>query len=126
MRPAFELFMRLMDSPQYRQQLYGEISAVTLFNRVGVALRTLLERTDLHHRLIHGSDYPLPAIDPLIQTWQLVAAGLLPSDLRAPAAELFNENPLLFDVVVKRMVCLDSQLQTRFPTTVFGGLPQWR
>jgi mannonate dehydratase len=120
---AFDLFLRLMDTPEYHGRLFGEISAVTLFNRVGGVLRRLLERTDLHDRLIHGSDYPLPAIDPLIQTWQLVAEDLVSPELRAPLSALFDQNPLLFDLVLKRTVCLGGDERTRFPARMFQGLP---
>jgi predicted TIM-barrel fold metal-dependent hydrolase len=120
---AFDLFLRLMDTPDYHGQLFGEISAVTLFNRVGGVLRRLLERTDLHDRLIHGSDYPLPAIDPLIQMWQLVAEDLVSAELRAPLSALFDQNPLLFDLVLKRTVCLGGDERTRFPARMFQGLP---
>jgi predicted TIM-barrel fold metal-dependent hydrolase len=123
--PAFDLFLRLMDTPDYAGLLFGEISAITLFNRAGTAIRRLLERSDLHPRLIHGSDYPLPAIDPLIQTWQLRSAGLIPPETRAPLAALFNENPLLFDLVLKRCLCLDGDPATGFPPSVFQGLKRW-
>ena len=39
--------------------LYADTSALTLFTRWRVLLR-LAERTDLHPRLVHGSDFPLP------------------------------------------------------------------
>lgn len=39
--------------------LYADTSALTLFTRWRVLLRAA-ERTDLHARLIHGSDFPLP------------------------------------------------------------------
>ena len=63
---SFDLFMRMMDNKKYDGLLYGEISAMTQFNRLPKPLLTLLERTDLHHRLVNGSDYPLPAINIVI------------------------------------------------------------
>ena len=74
---AFDLFMRMMDDPQYNGRLYGEISAVLLFNRVSHAGPGLMARTDLHHRLVNGSDYPIPGINPLINLTQLWSLGLI-------------------------------------------------
>ena len=118
-RPSLDLFLRLMDTPDYEGRLWGEISALTLFNRVGNALSRILRRTDLHHRLIHGSDYPIPAIDPLIHTWQIMGADLIDPDTRGPLAELWNASPLLFEFVLKRCLRLAEAPEIRFPASVF-------
>ena len=73
----FEFFLRLMDESRYDGVIFGDISAITQFNRIGVPLQTILEREDLHSRLVNGSDYPLPAINFLIQTKPLVKGGFL-------------------------------------------------
>ena len=52
---------RMLDMPAYKALVYGEISAVTLFNHAR-SIEPLLQRTDLHSRLLKGSDYPLPRI----------------------------------------------------------------
>ena len=72
-----------MEEPRYQEQLYGEISAMTQVNRLTDPLVVLLGRTDLHHRLISGSDYPLPATNVVIQTRALVRYGpaFLPSSV---------------------------------------------
>ena len=74
---SFDLFLRLMDDPRYRGQLFGELSATVLRNREPRVLTTLLDRTELHPRLVNGSDYPLPVVNALISTGRLAKGGLL-------------------------------------------------
>lgn len=100
----FELFMRLMNEKRYEGLLYGDISAMTQFNRIGKPLTTVLERDDLHERLVNGSDYPLPAINVLIRTRSLVKAGYINTDEREALNEIYDYNPLLFDFVLKRTI----------------------
>ena len=69
-----------------------------------VVIRTLLERADLHDRLLHGSDYPLPGILPLISSSTLARAGLLPRGAVTDLDALREHNPLLFDFVQKRLL----------------------
>jgi hypothetical protein len=102
--PGFELFLRLMDEPRYRGRLFGEISAVTFFNHLDKPLETLLARTDLHPRLVNGSDYPLPGVNLLISTGRLARLGFINDREREYVNEIYRYNPLLFDFVVKRTV----------------------
>lgn len=118
-RSSFELFMRMMDDPQWDGQLHGEISAILLFNRVAGVADTLLRRTDLHHRLVNGSDYPIPGIDPLINLVQLWSLGLIRWADRAPLARLFRQNPILGDFVLKRVLTVDGGPPIGFPAGVF-------
>jgi len=120
LRPSFELFLRLMDEPRYEGRLYGEISALTQVNRLPEPLLVLLERSDLHHRLINGSDYPLPAINAVVWTSALVGYGLLTSEERLGLNEIYGHNPLLFDYVTKRTL-RHPQSGARFPADVFTG-----
>ncbi len=101
-RPSFELFLRMMDEPRYEGLLFGELSAITQFNRYDGPLRTLLERRDLHARFVNGADYPLPAINAVIRLAPLVEAGLLPAAEVEPLREIFDKHPLVFDLVLKR------------------------
>ncbi|HLO95680.1 MAG TPA: hypothetical protein VK195_15315, partial [Burkholderiaceae bacterium] len=103
-RPAFELFARLMDEADGRQRLLGDVSAVFQFNREPEVWHTLLARQDWHERLLHGTDYPLPAVRPLHRLGRLVAAGLLDKAEAAPLERLREHNPLLFDFALKRRV----------------------
>jgi predicted TIM-barrel fold metal-dependent hydrolase len=75
-RESFDLFMRLMVDKRYEGQLFGDISAMTQFNRLPRPIVTMLARSDLHGRLVNGSDYPLPAINIIIRTRSLLKAGL--------------------------------------------------
>lgn len=101
---AFDLFVRLMKEQMSggRPMLWGDISALFQANRSARIWRTLLQRQDWHGRLLHGSDYPLPAVLPLYDLQALVAAGLLADAAVAPLQALRRHNPLLFDFVLKR------------------------
>jgi hypothetical protein len=103
-RPAFELFARLMDEPEWRDRLLGDISALFQVNRRADVWRTVLRRTDWHPRLLHGSDYPLPGVGLLYSTALLVHEGLLDAADVAPLERLRRHNPLLFDLALKRRV----------------------
>jgi uncharacterized protein len=116
LRPSFKLFMRMMDEPRYEGLLFGELSAVTQLNRYDGPLRTLLERSDLHSRLVNGADYPLPAINAVIHLDPLVDAGLLPAEEVAPLREIFDSHPLVFDLVLKRRL--------RHPESGIGFAPE--
>jgi mannonate dehydratase len=107
-----------MADKRYDGLVFGEISAMTQFNRIGKPLTTILARTDLHERLVNGSDYPLPAINVLIRTRSLVKGGYLTSSERERLNEIYNYNPLLFDFVLKRTLRLPGT-ERRLPASVF-------
>ena len=117
-RPNFELFLRLMGERRYEGLLYADISAMTQYNRAGAPLRTVLEREDLHPRLVNGSDYPLPAFNVLIQTRALVRRGYITPDERRALNELYDFNPLLFDFALKRTLKAPGTGR-RLPDSVF-------
>ncbi|MDQ3191749.1 MAG: amidohydrolase family protein, partial [Bacteroidota bacterium] len=114
----YMLFLRLMEEKQYRANLFGDISGLTQFNRSGEALRAMLKRTDIHSRLINGSDYPLPAINSLIWTNALVKKGYLDKEDRKPLNEIYKYNPLLFDFVLKRNLHHPTK-GTKFDISIF-------
>jgi len=116
--PNFDLFLRLMDEKKYEGLVFGEISAMTQFNRVGKPLTTILSRTDLHDRLVNGSDYPLPAVNILIRTKPLLTLGYLTPSECESLKEIYHFNPLLFDFVLKRTVKLPGT-NSRLPSSVF-------
>jgi hypothetical protein len=75
-------------------RLYGDISALTLANRFG-HLQTVLRHTELHEKLLYGSDMPLP-VTGLTTPWlQLFSLGL--GETRRLAA---IENPWDRDVAL--------------------------
>jgi len=102
--PSFDLFLRMMANKKYDGLLFGEISALVLSNRMGRPLATMLDRQDLHHRLVNGSDYPLPAVNLLIRTGSFVSAGYLTEAQGEQLAEIYDVNPMLFDLVLKRTI----------------------
>jgi uncharacterized protein len=114
----FDLFLRLMDDKRYEGLIYGDISAMTQFNRIGRPLTTILIRDDLHERLLNGSDYPLPAVNVLIRTRPLVKLGYITDDERNRLNEIYQYNPLLFDFVLKRTIKLPGT-DKRLPPAVF-------
>ena len=103
-RSSFELFLRLHGEARAKGLLFGDISAITQRNRKPAVIRTLLEREDLHERLLHGSDYPLPGILPLTSLPALAKAGLLPAAAVNDLEILRQHNPLLFDFALKRLL----------------------
>lgn len=114
---SFSLLLRLFDDARYTRLLYADISSMTLFRRIGVPLTTMLERTDLHRRLVNGSDYPVVAAAALVQTQALVRHGYITREERAALNEVYDYNVLLYDYVVKR--CLRSPTGARFAPSVF-------
>jgi predicted TIM-barrel fold metal-dependent hydrolase len=114
----FDLFLRLMDDKRYEGLVFGEISAMTQFNRSGKPLRTMLAREDLHERLVNGSDYPLPAVNLLIRTRPLVKQGYIRAAEGGSLREIYDYNPLLFDFVLKRTLKLPGSSKG-FPASVF-------
>lgn len=112
---SFDLFARLMDDARYEKQLFGEISALTLRNHEW-AIAPLLKRTDWHHRLLNGSDYPLPGIMPLMDAVSLARQGLLKeSDLHF-LQTIKSYNALLYDFALKRLLHFGD---IRFASSVF-------
>lgn len=120
--PNFHLFMRLMEEKRYEGLLFGDISAMTQRNRIGVPLTTILERAELHARLVNGSDYPLPAINIVISTRALARAGYITRAERTGLNEIYDYNPLLFDFVLKRTMKLPGAGR-RLPASVFMANP---
>lgn len=115
---CFELFLRLMNERKYEGLLFGEVSAMTQFNRMPGPLATLLSRPELHRRLVNGSDYPLPAINIVIRTRELVREGFISAEERSYLNEIYDYNPLLFDFVLKRTL-RHPQTGQKFAAAVF-------
>ena len=109
---SFDLFTRLMDTPAYENLVFGEISALTLFNHAW-AIKPLLARPDWQSRLINGSDYPLPGILPLISTKELAHMGLLQDEHVLFLQNLRHYNPLMFDFATKRLMHFEGNRFTK-------------
>lgn len=115
MTPNFELFARLMDDPRHAALLYGDISATVLFNR-GDLFADIVRRKSWHARLLHGSDYPLPGILPLVSLDYFVRQGMLDMEAVPMLRSLREANPLLFEFVLKRNLQSGGEL---LPARVF-------
>lgn len=114
------LFRRLLADPRWQGRLFGDVSATAQFNRVEGVLPGLLGEPALHARLLNGSDYPLPAIDPLVRTGQLVDLGLLDPAERPALNALWRYDPLAFDFALKRRVrVVQDGVERRFADAVF-------
>jgi predicted TIM-barrel fold metal-dependent hydrolase len=110
---GFEIFLKMMG--KYEGLLFGEISTLTQSNRYmeNDALKTILSRKDLHHRLVNGSDYPLPGINFLYRT-----KGLADEEKEALNL-IYSYNPLLFDFVLKRTLRHPDNPSQKLPASVF-------
>jgi len=117
----FELFERLTKEPQWNGKLFGELSALAQVNRLGRPLETVLTDAALQARCVNGSDYPLPAINALMQTRAIVEAGYLTEDERQALNDIDRHDPLLFDFVLKRTVRRDGK---RLGDDVFQVRPE--
>ncbi|GAB3528424.1 amidohydrolase family protein [Pontibacter brevis] len=120
MEKNYKLFLRLMEEPRYVGQLWGDISGLVQINRSGEPLKAILERQDIHHRLINGTDYPLPAINSVVSTKALAQMGYLEQEHVAPLNEIYSRNPLLFDFVLKRTLHHPDDKTLQFNPLIFG------
>lgn len=110
---CFGLFLRMMDNKKYEGILFGEISALLQHNRLPTPISEILNRPELHSRLVNGTDYPLVAINALIRTGDLEKDGFITKTERRLINEIYDYNPLLFEFVLKRTIKLpgtDKQL----------------
>jgi len=121
-RDAFGLFMRLFTDARYERNLYGDVSALAMVNRPADTVRELLLAEELHPRLVHGSDYPLPALHFIYSTSKLVLTDLLDEADRRWINEIAEVNPLLFNFVLKRALRVERGGRTyRLAASVFEG-----
>ncbi|MDR2925735.1 MAG: amidohydrolase [Azoarcus sp.] len=113
---SFDLFARLMERAEWKENLFGDISAIALRNREPEVIKTLLMREDWHGRLLNGSDYPLPGIIPLTSLSQLARHGLLQKEALPDLRMLREANALYFDLALKRSFSWQGK---SFPAQVF-------
>jgi len=98
-----DLFIRMMREDKYKHLLYGDISAITAFKRVDNLVK-VIQCSDIHDRLIYGSDYPVPAINATVWYGRLVSNGLITQAQATLLREIYKFNPLLADFVGKRIM----------------------
>lgn len=115
-RDSFDLFVRMMNEPEYENLLFADISAILQLNRLDEPVKYLLLKEEWHNRIINGSDYPLPGILPLFPLKTLRRAGLIREDQYEVLRQIRNYNPIWFDFVLKRMLRWQGK---QFANTVF-------
>lgn len=98
----YELFAKLMNDKRYEGLLYGDISAIPQVNRDGPAIADIISHQDWHHRLLNGSDFPLPGVMPIFSTKRMVKLGLLDEKKVDTLKQIRFYNPVLYDFVLKR------------------------
>ena len=113
---CFELFVRLMKDINYEKLVSGDISALTQVNRLGKPLETIIENDVWHHRILNGSDYPLPGVMPLTSLDAMVERGYISVSEATVLSDLRRHNALLFDFVCKRTIRYNEK---RLPACIF-------
>eukprot|EP01083_Nonionella_stella_P245982 854554_1 len=117
-----DLLLELMDEERYSDLLFADISAILAFRRVR-HIAKLLQRTDLHHRFLYGSDYPVPCANVVVHLGILKRHGLLTKSDCSFLSEIYAFNPLLFNFCAVRSLRLrvsgDSGRSFAFADCVF-------
>ena len=98
----YQLFARLMNEPRYEGLLFGDISAIPQVNRDESALADIISQQHWHHRLLHGSDFPLPGVMPVFSAKRIANLGLLDANKVEQIQKIRHYNPILYDFVLKR------------------------
>ena len=119
--PYIDVAIQMLEEPRYQKLLFADISALTQDNRKD-NLNTVLANTAIHSQLINGSDYPLPAVNIVIQTRTLESSGYITAEERTALNEIYDYNPLLFDFVLKRTL-RHTETGMKFPDSVFEEHP---
>lgn len=114
--PNIDLFARMMGEARYEGRLFGDVSAIIQVNRDDEVLRRIVLERDWHPRLIHGSDYPLPAVMPVISASKFVSRGYLAATDADVLSQIRQYNALLFDFILKRRLRIDG---VSLPASVF-------
>ncbi len=120
--PYIDLAIQMLEDPKYAGLVFADISALTQYNRHH-NIDKILSKSSIYSKLINGSDYPLPAINIVIQTRSLVSSGHITPQEREALNEIYDYNPLLFDFVLKRTL-RHSTTGAQFPPSVFIQHPK--
>ena len=101
---CFDLFWRMFSNKKYKNTIYADLSGALIYTRIGKPMNKILEHPELQHKIIYGSDYPLPAINFLYRTSQLKKLGYLTEKKARILNEIYKYNPLLFHFVMLRNI----------------------
>ena len=103
----------MMNEPRHVNLLMGDLSAIGQLARTGPDLATLLRMAakgaPWQHRLLYGSDYPIPALMPLYSSQRLADMGFLEARWVPLLQTLRRHNAWLFDLVMKRALRWQGQ-----------------
>jgi predicted TIM-barrel fold metal-dependent hydrolase len=97
-----KLFWRMFRDRKYRKNLFSEMSSLIIFERLGEPLDTILAERKFYKRVGYGSDYPLPAINFIYRTGDMVEKGYINEKEAEGLNEIYGINPLLFNFVAMR------------------------
>ena len=111
-----DLFARMMAEKKYEHLLFGDLSAITQVNRDKEMVEKIVQTEEWHHRLIYGSDYPLPGVMPVFSPHNFSDWGHLPEKEAEVLAQVREYNPILFDIMLKRRLKINGK---QFSTKVF-------
>jgi len=101
---CFDLFWRMFHNKKYEGLLYSEVSSLLIYERLGKPLDMILANPKFHRRVGYGSDYPLPAINWIYRTSDLLEKGYITEREKELVDEIYRINPLLFHFVLSRIV----------------------
>lgn len=74
----------------------------------------IVQTEEWHHRLIYGSDYPLPGVMPVFSPHNFSDWGHLPEKEADVLVQIREYNPILFDIMLKRRLKINGkQLSTK-------------
>lgn len=107
--PCFDLAIRLLKNPDYKDLIFGDISAQLQWNHLSYPLMEVMKNESWHAQMVNGSDYPLPAINVLTDLSDLVDLTLISKEQAEFLREIYAYNPLLFDFVLKRSLRFEGK-----------------
>jgi len=103
-RTNFEMLMEMMEHEAYQNTLFTDLSGMLHPGRTANDLKRIIASRDLHPRLVHGSDFPNPMANIHLTLTLLWRRGYLNREQLVPLCEIYQFNPLLFDIVTKLTV----------------------
>ena len=113
---SFSLFSRLMETPDYEHLLMGDISSIYFPLYDDAPAQAVLEREEWHPRLLYASDYPLPAMLPMITNTHYVELNMLKERESNALVRVRRYNPMLYNFLLIRLLRYNNK---RFAPEVF-------
>ena len=118
----FDLFLRLMDERRYEGLVFGEVSAMTQFNRAGKPLATILAARGFTRTTGQWKRLS-PARGQRSDSHATTCETRIPRGSEGKSLqEIYDYNPLLFDFVLKRTLKLPGT-DRRLPAGIFMTNP---